>query len=199
MISSLGVADDVSRAAVVRADDDRLDDEDGHRARGGAVADRPARHPQRRRRGPARCPKDDARLRRRPRFRSWRPYPCCTRPGCSRSACCSCSSSRSATFIAPYFSAQRLVLPELVGEDPADADAGERGRRNRIAPDDPPRPRFAGLLIASIGAANVLYVDAATFAVSFLLLLLFVPNRPPLPRKTAARGVLAGLRFMFQD
>ena len=44
-------------------------------------------------------------------------------------------------------------------------------------------PVVAGVLIATIGAENVLYVDAATFAVSFLLLLLFVPNRPPLPQQ----------------
>ncbi len=103
------------------------------------------------------------------------------------------------TFIAPYFSAQRLVLPELVGEDPATLTQAnavvETGSRLTILLG----PVFAGLLIASIGAANVLYVDAATYAVSFLLLLLFVPNRPPLPAEDGGRGVLAGLRFMFQD
>ena len=103
------------------------------------------------------------------------------------------------TFIAPYFSAQRLVLPELVGEDPATLTKAnavvETGSRLTILLG----PVFAGLLIASIGAANVLYVDAATYAVSFVLLLLFVPNRPPLPAEDGGRGVLAGLRFMFQD
>jgi MFS family permease len=103
------------------------------------------------------------------------------------------------TFIAPYFSAQRLVLPELVGEDPATLTKAnavvETGSRLTILLG----PVFAGLLIASIGAANVLYVDAATYAVSFLLLLLFVPNRPPLPAEDGGRGVLAGLRFMFHD
>lgn len=103
------------------------------------------------------------------------------------------------TFIAPYFSAQRLVLPELVGEDPATLTQAnavvETGSRLTILLG----PVFAGLLIASIGAVNVLYVDAATYAVSFLLLLLFVPNRPPLPAEDGGRGVLAGLRFMFQD
>lgn len=103
------------------------------------------------------------------------------------------------TFIAPYFSAQRLVLPELVGEDPATLTQAnavvETGSRLTILLG----PVFAGLLIASVGAANVLYVDAATYAVSFVLLLLFVPNRPPLPAEDGGRGVLAGLRFMFQD
>jgi len=102
-------------------------------------------------------------------------------------------------FIAPYFSAQRLVLPELVGEDPqtlTQANAVvETGSRLTILLG----PIVAGILIASIGAADVLYVDAATFAVSFLLLLVFVPRRPPLPRHEEASGLLAGVRFIFKD
>jgi MFS family permease len=102
-------------------------------------------------------------------------------------------------FSAPHFSAQRLVLPELVGEDPATLTQAnavlETGSRMTILLG----PIVAGLLIASIGAANVLYVDAATFAVSFLILLLLVPKRPPLPRTEDGRGLFAGLRFMFHD
>jgi len=102
-------------------------------------------------------------------------------------------------FIAPYFSAQRLVLPELVGEDKAvltQANAVvEAGSRLTLLLG----PVFAGLLIAWVGAAEVLYVDAATFAVSFLLLAAFVPRRPPLPATDDGRGVFAGLRFVFRD
>jgi len=103
-------------------------------------------------------------------------------------------------FIAPYFSAQRLVLPELVGEDPAiltQANAVvEAGSRLTILLG----PVCAGLLIAAIGAANVLYVDAATYAVSFVLLLSFVPRRPPVPQADdRSGGLLAGLRFIFED
>ena len=86
------------------------------------------------------------------------------------------------TFIAPYFSAQRLVLPELVGEDSATLTQANAVVGDRLPADDPPRARsWRELLIASIGATNVLYVDAATYAVSFVLLLFFVPKRPPLP------------------
>ena len=73
-------------------------------------------------------------------------------------------------FIAPYFSAQRLVLPELVGDDQTvltQANAVvEAGSRLTILLG----PITAGLLIAWIGATNVLYVDAASYAISFLLL-----------------------------
>jgi predicted MFS family arabinose efflux permease len=44
----------------------------------------------------------------------------------------------------------------------------------------------------------VLYVDAATFLVSFLLVLTLVPKRKPL-RAPAQRGLLAGLRFVVRD
>ena len=68
-------------------------------------------------------------------------------------------------FIAPYFSAQRLVLPELVGEDQTvltQANAVvEAGSRLTILLG----PITAGLLIAWIGATNVLYVDAASNAI----------------------------------
>ena len=56
-------------------------------------------------------------------------------------------------------------------------------------------PPLAGVLIATLGAANVLYVDAATFAFSFLTVLLFVPRAQA--RAAAAEesgGLLAGVR-----
>ena len=102
-------------------------------------------------------------------------------------------------FIAPYFSAQRLVLPELVGDDQTvltQANAVvEAGSRLTILLG----PITAGLLIAWIGATNVLYVDAASYAVSFLLLFSLVPRRPPLPVAEGDGGVLAGVRFIFGD
>jgi MFS transporter len=60
-------------------------------------------------------------------------------------------------------------------------------------------PVVAGLLIAAVGATSVLYIDAASFLLSFLTLTLFVPSRPPLPQTADASGVLAGLRFLLRD
>ena len=59
-------------------------------------------------------------------------------------------------------------------------------------------PALAGVLIPFLGAPNVLYVDAATFAISFLILLTLVPRKKPLCAP-AQRGVLAGLRFVVRD
>ena len=102
-------------------------------------------------------------------------------------------------FLAPYFAAQRLVLPELVGEEEhvvAQANAVVEGAQRATALLG---PATAGVLIAVVGATNVLYVDAATFLVSFAILALFVPQRAPRPAGEQGRGVLAGVRFVLRD
>ena len=101
--------------------------------------------------------------------------------------------------IAPYFSAQRLILPELVGDDErtvAQANAILEGAQRATSLLG---PSAAGLLIAVVGATNVLYIDAATFAFSFLMLSLFVPRRPPIEPSDESRGVFAGVRYLFRD
>jgi predicted MFS family arabinose efflux permease len=102
-------------------------------------------------------------------------------------------------FMAPYFSAQRLILPELVGDDErtvgqANAIVEATQRATALL-----GPSLAGILIATIGATNVLYVDAATYLVSFLILATFVPRRPPVAESEDARGLLAGIRFLLRD
>ena len=102
-------------------------------------------------------------------------------------------------FLAPFFASQRVILPELVGEDEttvAQANAvieGATTLTNLLG------PVVAGLLIAAVGTTSVLYIDAATFLLSFLTLTLFVPSRPPQPQTEDARGVFAGLRFLLRD
>jgi MFS family permease len=102
-------------------------------------------------------------------------------------------------FIAPYFSAQRLILPELVGDDErtvGQANAVVEGTQRATALLG---PALAGILIALIGAANVLYVDAASYLISFLILVTLVPRRPPVAETEDAHGLLAGIRFIFRD
>lgn len=102
-------------------------------------------------------------------------------------------------FVAPYFASQRVILPELVGEDEttvAQANAvieGATTLTNLLG------PVAAGLLIATVGATNALYVDAGSFLFSFLVLTLLVPRRPPLPQTEDAAGILAGLRYLRRD
>jgi predicted MFS family arabinose efflux permease len=55
-------------------------------------------------------------------------------------------------------------------------------------------------LIPSLGAPNVLYVDAATYAVSLLLVLAFVPRPAATTRGVDdEHGILGGLRFLCHD
>jgi MFS family permease len=102
-------------------------------------------------------------------------------------------------FLAPYFASQRLILPELVGDDEhvvAQANAVVEGAQRATALLG---PAAAGLLIATFSAPVVLYVDAATFLASFAMLALLVPKRPPLPQTEEGGGVLAGIRFLLRD
>ncbi len=102
-------------------------------------------------------------------------------------------------FTAPYWSAQRLILPEIVGDDEvtvARANALlEAGQRATVLVG----PSLAGVLIAVIGNTNVLYLDAASFAASFVLLGLLVPRRAPVARAEESGGLLAGLRYVRRE
>jgi len=100
-------------------------------------------------------------------------------------------------FFAPYLASQRTILPELLGEDErllgqANALLGGAERLTIVL-----GPPLAGVLIAALGASPVLVVDAATFLVSFLLVLTFVPSAAPLGAE--AGGLLTGLRALFRD
>ena len=83
---------------------------------------------------------------------------------------------------------RRGRAPDVAGEQP------DRGRRRVRRPD---RARARGALIPFIGAPNVLYVDAATYLVAFLLVLAFVPRRKPVVAPPAK--ALAGVRFLLGD
>ena len=110
-------------------------------------------------------------------------------------------------FTASYVAAQRLAVPELVGTQPnavARANSlidGATRIGNLIG------PAVAGVLIAVVGAADVLWFDAATFLVSFLIVLLFIKIRrrsasPPAlaaPHSPASRWTPAGVRYLASD
>ena len=101
-------------------------------------------------------------------------------------------------FIAPYFSVQRAIVPELVGEEQhevAYATAFFQAASRLTIFLGPPA---AGLLISLIGATNILYVDAATYLASFTLLALFV-HPPEVDAPEVPHGVLDGVRFLLRD
>lgn len=104
----------------------------------------------------------------------------------------------SGAFLAPYFSVQRSVVPELIGEehlDVANATAFFQAANRLTICLGPPA---AGVLIGVIGTANVLYVDATTYLVSFVLVGLFV-HPPEVTTDAPPTGVLDGVRFLLSD
>jgi MFS family permease len=102
-------------------------------------------------------------------------------------------------FMAPYFAAQRVILPELVGEDERTISQANSLIEGGTAFAALAGPALAGVLIPFMSAPNVLYVDAATYAVSFLLLSGFVPKAQRAVGAVASGGVLAGIRFFVRD
>lgn len=106
------------------------------------------------------------------------------------------------TLSTPYASAQRVIVPELLGEDEgavSQANALFQGATRATFLLGPP---LAGVLISVIGAPAVLVIDAATFAVAFVLIALFVPH---VGRATGdgdqpdVGGLLAGIRYLRRD
>jgi MFS family permease len=102
-------------------------------------------------------------------------------------------------FMAPYFAAQRVILPELVGEDETTIAQANSVIEGGTAFASLGGPALAGVLIPFLGAPNVLYVDAATYAVSFVLLAGLVPRTKRIGAAVVQHGVLAGIRFLLRD
>lgn len=102
-------------------------------------------------------------------------------------------------FSAPYFAAQRTIVPELFGDDErvvsqASAIFGGVTHVTMIA-----GPALGGVLVAWLGPSTVLIVDAATYLVAFAIVLLFVRAGARVPAGEESRGVLAGVRYLARD
>jgi len=101
-------------------------------------------------------------------------------------------------FLAAHMPAQRLILAEVVGDEEsvvARVNAYLDGAQT-TAP--LVGPALAGVLIATLGASNVLYVDAATFGAAALAVGLFVPRRKPIA-EAEERGLLTGVRYVLRS
>ena len=102
-------------------------------------------------------------------------------------------------FSSPYFAAQKVIVPELLGEDEqhvseANALFQAATRMTLLA-----GPVLAGILIGVIGATSVLLIDAGSYLVSVLLVAGFVPRRPPVQQAAEHRRIRTGLRFVARD
>jgi MFS family permease len=100
---------------------------------------------------------------------------------------------------APSFSAHKLILPELFGENEqlvteANALTQAASRASLLL-----GPIVAGVLIGFIGAPAVLLVDAASYLVSFGLVAIFLPRRPPIEAPEEGRSVKTAVRFLIRE
>jgi MFS family permease len=102
-------------------------------------------------------------------------------------------------FSAPYFAAQKVIVPEILGEDERVVTKMQTLSQSASRITMLLGPVTAGVLIGFIGAPSVLMVDAATYAVAVALVAGFVPSgrRAPLPGEE--RGSRAGIRFVLGD
>jgi predicted MFS family arabinose efflux permease len=99
----------------------------------------------------------------------------------------------------PYFAAQKVIVPELIGEDEAlvgQANALFQGatRITMLL-----GPVLGGVLIAAVSAPWALVVDAATYLVSATILLTLVPRPKAAPPTEEDVGVRRGLRFLVRE
>lgn len=102
-------------------------------------------------------------------------------------------------FSAPYYAAQRTIIPEIYGTDERlvskiSAVFGGALQVTLIL-----GPALGGILVAAFGAPTVLLIDAATYVVAFVLVAVFVRGGKPVPQDESSRGVLAGVRFLARD
>src|SRR6266480_1652670 len=102
-------------------------------------------------------------------------------------------------FSAPYFSAQKVIVPELLGEGEQEVTEASALFQAATRTTMLAGPVLGGVLIGVIGATSVLLVDAATYLVSALLVAAFVPRRSPVEQDAEHRQIRAGLRFLAHD
>ena len=100
---------------------------------------------------------------------------------------------------APYFPAQKVIVPELLGEDEhriteANALFQAATRTTLLA-----GPAIAGILIGLIGATSVLVIDSVSYVVAVVLVAVFVPRRQPIVQEEEHRSLGAGFRFIARD
>jgi MFS family permease len=102
-------------------------------------------------------------------------------------------------FYIPHHSAQQSVLPQAVGESEsavAKANSVLQGALRLASLLGPP---IGGLLVALVGAANVLWFDAATYLLSALIIWRVVPRTVPPRQAEGWRVLTVGTRVLLRD
>ena len=100
-------------------------------------------------------------------------------------------------FSVPYAAAASSILPDIVGEDEREVARAQASLQVAIQITGIVGPVLAGVLIPLIGAAQLLYLDGASYLLSALIILLFVRGGDVHPQRT--RGIFTGVRYVFGD
>src|SRR6202012_3954084 len=98
-----------------------------------------------------------------------------------------------------YFTCQRALIPAIVGTSEQAVSQANTFLEGATNFTNFAGPAIAGVLIALIGAANVMWVDAASFLASFVLVGVFVRVVRVVHDKEETGGVLAGLKYIAGD
>lgn len=103
-------------------------------------------------------------------------------------------------FGVPYAAAQRVLAMALTGDDPRTLTRTNSVLDGIYGVSALGGPAIAGVLISFLGAAPVIWLDAASYAVSWLVLLVFVSRRTDAgPARSGPRGVWAGVQRLRAD
>jgi MFS family permease len=101
---------------------------------------------------------------------------------------------------APYFAAQRVIVPELLGEDEVQVSRASALFQGATRVTMLLGPVVGGVLISVMSAPAVLVVDAATYFVAVALVGLLVPRPRPLADEgEGRRGIRDGFRFLVRE
>ncbi len=102
-------------------------------------------------------------------------------------------------FSTAYFTCQRVAIPSIVGSDEravARANSLVEGATNITSFAG---PGLAGILIGLMGAANVMWLDAGSFLVSFVVIGAFVRVAREVHDPGASGGLWAGIGYLRRD
>jgi predicted MFS family arabinose efflux permease len=100
---------------------------------------------------------------------------------------------------APYLAAQKVIVPELLGEDEALVSRASALFQGATRVTLLLGPVIGGVLIATVDAPTVLVVDAATYVVSVALVVTLVPRPAPFPPDEEGRTIRRGVRFLVRE
>ena len=100
-------------------------------------------------------------------------------------------------FSAPYFAAQKMIVPELLGEDEGLVTRASALFQGATRMTMLLGPVTGGILISLASAPAVLLIDAATYLVSATLVAGLVPQ--PLPSDGEDRGIRRGIGFLARE